>query len=94
MNLTEHLISSFGVAGKVVTDYNNGDKWHPHNDDAGNAVAVLTDGKMVVAGHSDVFDGSFGFILLQYKSNGEIDSSFGVNGMHVLFGGLGGEATS
>jgi len=79
--------SSFGVNGKVITDGGGVDKYHPHNNDYGNAIAVLPDGKIIVGGHSDVYDGNYAFVLFRYKPNGEIDSSFGVNGMALTFMG-------
>jgi uncharacterized delta-60 repeat protein len=78
--------SSFGVNGKVITDFIGfGDPGHPHDNDYGNAVAVLPNGKIIVGGHSDVFDGNNAFVLFRYKSNGIIDSSFGFNGMALTF---------
>ena len=61
--LNGSLDKSFGVNGITVTDLGSGE--------GGNAVAVQTDGKILVTGNS---------VLLRYRSNGLPDSSFGAYG--------------
>ena len=52
--------------GKVTTDFSN-------NDDAGYAITVQPDGKIVVAGESDQginFVSNYDFAVLRYNSDG------------------------
>lgn len=50
--------------------------------DYGNAIALQTDGKIVVAGESSSTTYT-DFSLLRYKSDGNLDSSFGANGIVI-----------
>jgi uncharacterized delta-60 repeat protein len=52
-------------------------------DDFAKAVAIQTDGKIVVAGDSEAFDGSSRFVLARFNGNGSLDSSFGTGGKIV-----------
>ncbi|MBK6370284.1 MAG: T9SS type A sorting domain-containing protein [Flavobacteriales bacterium] len=62
------LDNSFGVEGKVTTDFGTG-------DDRGYSVAIQPDGKIVVAGYA------YGtFAVARYNTDGTLDNSFGVNG--------------
>ena len=63
--------SSFGVNGKVTTDFNG-------SDDFGNSM-TLQEGKFIVAGSTGDFP-DFDFALARYNADGMLDSSFGVNG--------------
>ncbi|TKK68951.1 T9SS type A sorting domain-containing protein [Ilyomonas limi] len=63
------LDSSFGVNGKVITDFNS-------STDEANSM-VLQGGKIIVAGSGHNYSD---FALVRYTSDGAIDSSFGVNG--------------
>jgi uncharacterized delta-60 repeat protein len=66
------LDSSFGVDGKLTTDFFG-------DDDYGKSVTVQSDGKILVAGSvNDGFNDGFG--LVRYDANGKLDSSFGVDG--------------
>src|SRR6185312_1141882 len=56
---------SFGVNGKITT---------PGVDDA-SAVAIQSDGKIVAAGGTTIFE------LARYNTNGSLDTSFGSNGI-------------
>src|SRR4051794_33896979 len=72
---------SFGESGHVVTSVAT-------YDDGATAVAIQSDGKIVVGGVA--FDGSRDedFALVRYLSNGKLDSTFGDNGKVVTdFGG-------
>jgi uncharacterized delta-60 repeat protein len=66
------LDSSFGINGKVITDFNGG------NDQAKSM--VLQGDKIVVAGNSP-----FGFGLARYTKDGLLDSSFGQNGKASMY---------
>ena len=74
--------STFGTGGKVTTDVNG------FYYDQGNAVAIQSDGKIVVAGTS-VNGSSFDFALLRYDTNGVPDGTFGIGGKAFtdFFGG-------
>ncbi len=60
----------FGSGGRVLTDFGS-------NYDAANAVALQRDGKIVVAGESNVGD----LALARYQTDGKLDPSFGSGGM-------------
>jgi uncharacterized delta-60 repeat protein len=62
------LDSSFGNNGVTATDLGT-------DDDEANAVAIQSDGKIVLAGQT-----SDSIAAVRYDSNGAIDTSFGVNG--------------
>jgi len=69
------LDPTFGIGGMVTTDIN-------HSTDIGNAVAVQTDGKLVVVGtsyqHNDYSDEDF--VVTRYNTNGTLDTTFGRGG--------------
>jgi uncharacterized delta-60 repeat protein len=79
-NTDGSLDSSFGAGGKVTTDFQN-------DNDSAYAVAIQSDGKIVVAGDVAI-GGLFYFGIVRYNSNGALDSSFGVGGKlhHFPFG--------
>ena len=66
------LDSSFNGTGKVTTPIGSG-------DELGRAVAIQSDGKIVVAGQSD--NGSdLDFAVVRYNSDGSLDTSFNGSG--------------
>jgi uncharacterized delta-60 repeat protein len=69
------LDSSFGVGGKVTTDFGLTDQ--------ASSVVVQPDGKIIVAGGTyATFPAAGGqFALARYNSNGSLDTSFGVGGL-------------
>ena len=67
------LDTSFSGDGKVLTNFGSG------RDDVALALALQPDGKIVVAGYSDV-SGSLDFALARYLSNGTLDPSFSGDG--------------
>lgn len=70
------LDPSFGVNGKVRTSVGAG-------VDGGNAIAVRSDGKVLVAGSTAV--GSSGdMVLVRYFSDGSLDSAFGNGGTAIV----------
>jgi uncharacterized delta-60 repeat protein len=75
------LDQTFGMNGKVTTAFSG-------IGDSGNAVALQTDGKIVVAGTT--FIGSHeDFALARYNPNGSLDSTFGVQGKTITdFSGI------
>lgn len=55
----------------------------------GQAVAVQTDGKIVLAGYFISQPGNVDFALVRYNANGTLDASFGSGGIVVTaFGGF------
>ena len=74
-NVDGSLDTSFGVGGKITTDFNA-------LADEAFAVAIQGDGKIVVVGFATraVTTGSGDFALARYNANGTLDSSFGSAG--------------
>src|SRR5262249_5240268 len=68
------LDASFGQGGKVSTNFSGASI-----DDA-YAVAIQSDGKIVLAGTSNRI-GNFDFALARYNSDGSLDSTFGTGGL-------------
>ena len=66
------LDSSFGSAGKVITDLGG--------VDAGEAVTIEPDGKIIVVGGSSVA-GDRNFAVVRYNTDGSLDTSFGSGGI-------------
>ncbi len=78
------LDPTFGRGGQVLTDLN-------HSTDIANAVAIQSDGKLVVGGtsykHNDFSDEDFA--LARYNPDGTLDPTFGRGGkVHTDFPGL------
>ncbi len=66
------LDNTFGTGGKTFTDFGT-------YDDNARAVAIQTDGKIVVAGYSTIVS-KLNFTIARYQTNGSLDSTFGTNG--------------
>ena len=75
------LDTSFGSAGKVITDIGT------NTTDTAYSVSVQADGKIIVAGVS-----SSNFAVVRYDSNGSLDTSFGSAGKVIT--NLGGTDTA
>lgn len=77
------LDPAFGVDGAVIADFGSA-------ADAGNAVILQPDGKILMAGFRQ--EGEYPFqrapIIVRYHSDGSVDSAFGVNGQLALGMGL------
>jgi uncharacterized delta-60 repeat protein len=84
------LDTSFGSGGIVVTNVKSATGNSPGEDRA-SAVAVQSDGKIVVAGFSEQGANIYteDFAVVRYNANGSLDSSFGSGGISVTpnFGG-------
>ena len=77
-NTDGSLDTTFDTDGRVTTDLNGNDQ------DMAFAVAIQTDGKIVVGG----FSGSADFALVRYNTNGGLDTSFDTDGIVLTdFGG-------
>lgn len=83
-NSNGSLDSSFNRSGKVAIDIDGA-------YDAGNAVRVQSDGKIVVAGYS-YSTYNYSFVLLRYTANGLPDNSFGLSG--IVTTSIGDEGTT
>src|SRR6266550_6615523 len=84
------LDPTFGTDGKVLTDFD-------HSTDIANAVAVQTDGKLVVVGttyiNNDYTDEDFA--VARYNAHGTLDTTFGTGGkVRTDFPGLAAVASS
>ncbi|WP_235116465.1 putative Ig domain-containing protein [Desmonostoc muscorum] len=67
------LDNSFGIEGKVITDFNQS------SSDNGNAITIQNDGKILVTGYTTGF-GFLDFGLARYNADGTLDATFGNNG--------------
>ncbi|MEX2139004.1 MAG: hypothetical protein WD894_07065 [Pirellulales bacterium] len=67
------LDPSFGIGGRVVTDFGS-------PSDFGEAVVVQADGKTVVAGSTSNEFAVASFAVARYNADGSLDASFGSNG--------------
>jgi uncharacterized delta-60 repeat protein len=83
-NVDGTLDVSFGENGKAVTQINK-------YDDEVHSIAIQSDGKILVGGTTNVSptgEIKYDFALIRYNSNGEIDSTFGKNGITSTHIGL------
>lgn len=80
-NIDGSLDTSFGVGGKVTTDFNNSEH--------GRALDFQPDGKIIVSGSSHVDSTGYNFLLARYDTDGSLDETFGDGGkvMTDFFGG-------
>ena len=80
------LDNSFGNGGKVITDFVG------FYNDKGNAVAIQSDGKILLAGSASHNGNDMThFIMVRYHPDGSLDSTFGTNGQVI---GMLGEASA
>lgn len=71
--------STFGNNGIVVTDL------FSHSDDVIHKVIIKPDGKILAGGYlMDPNNGDNYYGLVQYKTDGSLDSTFGINGITVV----------
>lgn len=77
LNADGQLDSSFGIGGKTTTAF------FPDSDhfDVAEAVAIQPDGRIIAAGWSFNPQNRRVFALARYLSNGQLDTSFGENGL-------------
>jgi uncharacterized delta-60 repeat protein len=73
------LDSSFGVNGKVITSSELGYLEIT-------AATHLSDGSIIVAGNDGSLDGLGGMLAMKYSPDGLLDSSYGNNGLAVIYG--------
>ncbi len=72
------LNGSFGTNGEATDGFTNSQV------DAGSAMAQQSDGKLVVAGSTQDSNGNELIALTRYKTNGSLDTSFGIGGRATL----------
>jgi uncharacterized delta-60 repeat protein len=72
-NANGSLDTSFGTGGKVVTTFNS-------NFNQANAVAILSDGKIIAAGYTQDSSGFYDLALARYNSDGSLDTTFDFDG--------------
>lgn len=75
-NADGSLDTSFGVGGKVSIDFGR-------DDDHAQALAIATDGKILVAGYSADTSGPADFALARLDATGALDQTFGAGGKVV-----------
>jgi uncharacterized delta-60 repeat protein len=76
-NVDGTLDNSFGISGKVITDVHNNSI---PNHELIKSIAIQPDGKIVAGGYAQMF-GNYHSVIVRYLSNGNLDASFGVNGI-------------
>jgi len=94
------LDASFGSGGIVITDYvyesssDPGNFYSAYNEI--NAIALQSDGKIVVAGYADISgDRGEDFAIARYNPNGTLDTTFGTGGFVLTdFGDTNDQATA
>lgn len=69
------LMTSFGVSGVAMRGSAEGD--------TAQALTVLPDGHILVAGYQGMADGTQEGVIFEYNANGTVNTSFGVNGVAV-----------
>ena len=80
LNANGALDNTFGTGGKSPVDFGG--------DDFGHAIARQANGRILVAGHSQVTGQSvFSAVVARLRASGTIDPDFGVNGRVTLPGG-------
>lgn len=83
---TDALVLRFNANGSPdPTFHTNGRRIYdePGAADHGQAVAVQTDGRITVAGYSNLF-GSNDVLLLRFNANGSLDTTFDNNGRRIF----------
>jgi uncharacterized delta-60 repeat protein len=71
------LDNTFGNNGKVITPIGTG------LENENNSVAILNNGKILVAGGTGNTTSGIDFGIVRYNSNGTLDTSFGTNGIVI-----------
>lgn len=73
LNSNGTIDNTFGISGKVVTDFAGLNDW-------GTCLAIQSDGKIIAAGYTGDISAITNFAMIRYDSTGTIDSTFGING--------------
>ncbi len=72
------LDGTFGVGGKQIADFSTTGAY-TDGSAYGNSLALLPDGKMVVAGHAPT-SRNYDFAVMRFDNDGNLDTSFADNG--------------
>ncbi|WP_395737483.1 cadherin-like beta sandwich domain-containing protein [Prosthecobacter sp.] len=81
LNTNGSLDTSFNGSGKAVLSVSN-------QNDGAYAVTCQSDGKVLLAGHTNISGSNNDFSLIRYNSDGSLDTGFGTGGKtKVDFGG-------
>jgi uncharacterized delta-60 repeat protein len=72
-----HIDATFGAGGKVFDGYGG-------NPGTGNALAIQTDGKIIVAGRSGNLGLNSNFGIVRYNASGSLDGAFGIGGVRLI----------
>ncbi len=72
-NTNGSLDTTFGSNGIVTTNINN--------EDFGASLSIQSDGKILLAGTSNVTNSTGDFAVVRYNTNGSLDTTFGSNGI-------------
>jgi uncharacterized delta-60 repeat protein len=76
-NANGTLDGTFGTGGKIITDING-------TRNFANALAIQSDGKIIIGGSTLTTSGSFVmFALVRYNTDGSLDSTFGSSSVPV-----------
>lgn len=75
------LDTTFGGGGRVGTQIGT-------NNDVATCIAIQSDGKIVVGGHS-ITDPQISFALARYTTNGSLDTTFGPSGTGIVITPIG-----
>ena len=70
--------TTFGTGGKVMTAVGT------QRNDSAAAITLQPDGKILVAGSTDLGNGNIDFAVLRYNSDGTLDAGFGNGGMQTV----------
>src|SRR5262249_22832409 len=75
---------TFGTGGKFTATFG-------HGGDAAEAMVVQPDGKIVLAGYTEISGGNFDFAAMRISPDGTLDTSFGTGGKQTVAFDLGGQ---
>ncbi len=69
---------TFGNSGFVITDFSNNT-----SNEIGYSLVIQNDGKIILAGRTNIIGFGSNFALIRYNPNGSIDTKFGTNGIVI-----------
>ncbi len=87
-NANGTLDTSFGTNGQVI----HGNAAGGNSNDIGNAIAIDSNGKILVAGSSTKGTNDTEMVIWRYNANGTLDTSFGTNGQVIHGNASGGNS--
>jgi len=96
LNFYDMTLWKFGANGKLDTSFGNGGVFTYNNAAGGNSLDVANDiaslpgGGWMVAGYSVNSAGNNDMVLWKFNSSGQLDSSFGFNGIYTHDNAAGG----